>query len=151
MAAETRPTFAITRALTTAPRLNAPPEGSAPAEQPGRGGAAAADQEAGDRGADDHGALVLSELTPPVRELADLSLEVVQRVLELRAGGLERVADLLRRAARHQPRASSSTARVFFASSIASSGLGGVAFLKKRTASRPAIAPSTDRTPVVTR
>src|SRR5204862_7562 len=72
-------------------------------EEPDGGGDAAADHEPGHRRADDHLLAVLRELRPPVRELADLRLEVVDGELELLAGALDRGPDLLGRTrCRHQ-------------------------------------------------
>src|SRR3954465_14055869 len=105
-------------------------------EDAGEGGDAAADHEAGHGGADQHLLAVTRELRAPVRELVDLALQVVDRVLELLPGLLDGGADLLGRAAGHQRRASSIAARVFFASSIAISGIGGDPFLNARRAIR---------------
>src|SRR3954465_453990 len=105
-------------------------------EDAGEGGDAAADHEAGHGGADQHLLAVTRELRAPVRELVDLALQVVDRVLELLPGRLHRHADLLGGAPGHQGRASSIAARVFFASSIAIWGVGGLPFLKERRAIR---------------
>src|SRR3954452_20550323 len=106
-------------------------------EDAGEGGDAAADHEAGHGGADQHLLAVTRELRAPVRELVDLALQVVDRVLELLPGRLDRCADLLGGAAGgHQRRASSMAARVFFASSIAICGTGGEPFLNALRAIR---------------
>src|SRR5437763_494466 len=121
----------------------------APAEQPEHGGHPAADHEAGHRCSDDRLAPVLHELAPPVGDLADLRLEVVQRVLELPAGLLDGEPDLGGRAGGHQLRASSSARFVFCASSIASSGVGGVPFLIIRRPNSAAAAARSSSAPVV--
>src|SRR5689334_87301 len=119
-----------------------------PEEREG-GGHAAADEEASRGGRHDRRALVLGELPPPVGELADLALEVVQRIGELAARGLHGAPDLRGRACpAHQPRTSSSTSRVFFASSIASSGVGGAPRRSRFTATPSVIAPRSARPPV---
>src|SRR3954463_14354477 len=114
-------------------------------EDAGEGGDAAADHEAGHGRADQHLLAVTRELRAPVRELVDLALQVVDRVLELLAGHLDRRADLLGGAAGHQRRASSIAARVFLASSIAICGTGGEPFLKARRAIRARIPANTSR------
>src|SRR3954451_24321928 len=96
----------------------------------------AADQEAGHGGPDQHLLAVTRELRAPVGQLRDLRLQVVHRVLQLLPRVLDRGADLLRRTC-HQRRASSIAARVFFASSIAIWGIGGLPFLNSRLASSP--------------
>src|SRR4051795_10106148 len=103
-------------------------------EDAGEGGDAAADHEAGHGRADQHLLAVTRQLRAPVRELVDLALQVVDRVLQLLAGRLDRRADLLGGTAGHQRRASSIAARVFFASSIAICGVGGEPFLNNRRA-----------------
>src|SRR3954453_17876850 len=80
---------------------------------------AAADQEACDSRSDQDLLAVARELRAPVGELRDLRLQVVQGVLQVLPRGLDGGPDLLRRTGCHQRRASSITARVFFASSIA--------------------------------
>src|SRR4051812_22203379 len=91
----------------------------------------AAEHEAGGGGADHRGLPVLAELLLPVGQLAHLRLEITERVLELAARLAHVLTDLLR-VARHQGFASSRTALVAFASSIAISGAGGVPFLIRR-------------------
>src|SRR3954467_4193562 len=114
-------------------------------EDAGEGGDASADHEAGNGRADQHLLAVTRELRAPVRELVDLALQVVDRVLELLPGRLDRHADLLGGAAGHQRRASSIAARVFLASSIAIWGVGGLPFLKARRAIRARIPANTSR------
>src|SRR4051794_32238616 len=114
-------------------------------EDPRERGYAAADHEAGHGRADQDLLAVTRQLRAPVRELVDLALQVVDRVLELLASHLDRCADLLWRAAGHQRRASSIAARVFFASSIAICGTGGLPFLNERRAIRARMPAKTSR------
>src|SRR6185312_5987735 len=95
---------------------------TAAAEQdPRRPGDAAADHEAGDRGGDQRLSSVLAELAAPVRQRDDLGAQRLDRAAELDAVLLDRGADLLGRAGRHQEATSVAVtvSRIFFASSIA--------------------------------
>src|SRR4051794_33364161 len=62
---------------------------------------AAADDEAGDRGADEHLLLVRGDLLAPVGDLGHLAAQAGQRVRQLHPVGLDRGADLLGGACRH--------------------------------------------------
>ena len=138
-------------------------------EQAGERCDAAADDEPGDGRADDHLALVRAQLPAPVGGLRDLAAELLDGDAELGAVGLDRAPDLLRRALRAH-RASTfegpagstpvpgvagcgavMVALISWASSIAICGVGGVPFLKKRAARKPASPPSRNRTPATIR
>src|SRR5215204_2724561 len=135
---------------------------SAPAQQPAHAGDPATEHEPGNRGPDQDLLLVRHELAAPVGDDRDLLAELLDGHAELGAVRLDRLTDLLRGAGGHQRGTLSGTAvpgrwvpetvsRMSCASSIASSGLGGVAFLMKRKASRPPRAPSRNRISVTIR
>src|SRR4051812_16435837 len=67
-------------------------------EHPGEAGDAAADHEPGDRGTDEDLLLVRADLLAPVGELGDLVAQALDGLAELDAVGLDRRADLFRRA-----------------------------------------------------
>src|SRR3954465_6166796 len=117
------------------------------AEEPADGGDPAADDEAGHGRADDDLLLVLHELAAPVGQDRDLVAQALDRCAELLAVGLDRGADLLGRARRHQRRFQRKVRLILPASSIAISGTGGVLSFKKRAARKPATPPRTNSRP----
>src|SRR5262249_52534771 len=106
----------------------------------------AADDEAGDGGADHHLALVPAQLRAPVGGLDDLAAQVVDRGAELDAVGLDRAADLLRRARRAHVDLSI-VCLISWASSIAICGVRGVLLRNSPAAVNPAITASRISTP----
>src|SRR3954447_2677165 len=138
-------------ALTGANATAAVGGGSAPAaEDAAHGSDPAADDEAGDCGADDHFALVATEVTAPVGGDGHLRPQAVHRPHELVAIGLDRLPDLLRRACGrtgHQV----SCSLVLRASSIAISGIGGAPPLNSRDAMNPATPPIISRIAAITK
>src|SRR5215210_4412588 len=107
-------------------------------EDAGDPGDAAADHEPGDGGADQHLLLVALDLAAPVAGDGQLAAQPAQRMGQVVAVGLDRGADLVRRARAggHQWRASGwatvdsgslelTVSLMSFASSIASWGVGG--------------------------
>src|SRR3954453_10914105 len=152
------------------------PRGAAAGEQAGHRGDAATHDEARHGRADDHLALVRAQLAAPVRGPDDLAAQLLHRDPELGAVGLDRAADLLRGALlRGAHRRAScgiagsgactapggpsgvagcgavSVALISCASSIAICGGGGEPFLKKPIAKKPAMPPSTNKTPATIR
>src|ERR1700733_4064155 len=125
-----------------------------------------ADQQPDDRGADRDFAAVALDVRAPVGQARHLSAQLLHRYGELHAVRLDRAADLVRRALRHQPSAPGPAAgygtlpaaasvgfapagptlsRILRASSIAMLGTGGELFLTTLAAISPASAPSTTR------
>src|SRR5262245_33086756 len=114
------------------------------AEQREGGGDPAADHEAGHGRAHERPAPVLRQLAAPVGQLGHLGAQVVDPHGEVAAGLLDRRADHVGALRRHQLvllsswscscTEASSCSRVFLASSIAMSGVGGAPFLNRRIA-----------------
>src|SRR5690349_16415123 len=141
------------------------PGAAAAGEQTGHGGDAAAQHEARDGRADHDLALVRPQLRAPVRGLDHLAAEVLHGDRELGAVGFDRAPDLLRRAlGAHRDSTLPgvvgattpsgvagwgfcSVALISWASSMAICGVGGVPFLKKRAAMKPAMPPKMNRIP----
>src|ERR1700729_884798 len=116
---------------------------TAPERQRAKRRDAAAEHEPRDPGRDQHLRLVLAQLRAPVGQPRDLHPELLDRGTELHPVGLDRGAELLGRALDGDPGCHQSSppgatvARIFFASSIARSGVGGPA-LSLRHANRNA-------------
>src|SRR3954469_15026938 len=109
---------------------------------------ATADDEPGDRGADDRFLLVAAQVPAPVGRQLDLAAQPVDRADEMLAVLLDRLPDLLRAAAgaRAGGHDEDSSSLVLRASSMAICGVGGEPFLNRRKANIPARPPRPNST-----